>query len=255
VTIADLAEYLPTLSSRPAWRIHYELTVGSTMDLARESARQGCPDRSLFIADHQLNGRGRQGRVWQAPPGSALLFTLLLRGAAPPLERTMLASVALAEAIEDQAGFAPTIKWPNDLLYGDAKLAGVLAESYSGPPSSYVLVGCGLNVNQDASDFASLGRAATSLLLATGRRQHRGELLASFLDRLDRWLALTPTARATALRAAWQQRLWRLDAPIHLREGGVEREVVVVGVDADGALLFRDADGSLSRTLTAEIVI
>jgi BirA family biotin operon repressor/biotin-[acetyl-CoA-carboxylase] ligase len=225
------------------------------MDLAREAARQGCPDRSLFVANHQLSGRGRQGRGWLAPPGSALLFTLLLRDAAPPLDRTMLASIALAEAIEDQVGFAPAIKWPNDLLYGDAKLAGVLAESYSGPPSSYVLVGCGLNVNQDASDFASLGRAATSLLLATGRRQHRGELLASILDRLDFWLTLTPTARATALRTAWQRRLWRLDAPIRLREAGVEREVVTVGVDADGALLFRDADGRLRRTLTAEIAI
>ena len=251
----DLAEYLPTLSSRPAWRIHYEPRVGSTMDLAREAARQGCPDRSLFVADHQLSGRGRQGRRWQAPAGSALLFTILLRGAAPPLQRTMLASVALAEAIEDRAGFEPAIKWPNDLLYGDAKLAGVLAESYSGPFSSYVLVGCGLNVNQEASDFASLGRAGTSLLLVTGRRQHRGELLASILDRLDLWLALTPTACATALRPAWQRRLWRLDATIRLREAGVEREVVVVGVDADGALLFRSANGDLDRTVTAEIVL
>lgn len=167
----------------------------------------------------------------------------------------MLASVALAEAIEDLAGFAPAIKWPNDLLYRDAKLAGVLAESYSGPPGSYVLVGCGLNVNQQASDFASLGRAATSLLLATGRRQHRGELLASILDRLDVWLALAPTACATALRTAWQRRLWRLDATIRLCEAGVEREVLVVGVDADGALLFRYADGGLNRTVTAEIVI
>jgi BirA family transcriptional regulator, biotin operon repressor / biotin---[acetyl-CoA-carboxylase] ligase len=237
------------------WRCHYQPRVGSTMDLARAAARAGAPDRSVFVTDYQESGRGRQGRQWQAPSGTSLLFTLLLRAAGPPIEQTRLAAVALAAAIERTSGLLAAIKWPNDLMVGDAKLAGLLTESYSGPPTSFVLVGCGLNVNQSAAELAPLGRLATSMLVATGRRQRRHELLLAVLAELDRWLAIEPTGRSAALRQAWDARLWRRGAPVRLNDGGEELEAVLLGSDEDGALLVRTADGARRRVVSGEILL
>jgi BirA family transcriptional regulator, biotin operon repressor / biotin---[acetyl-CoA-carboxylase] ligase len=254
-TDRDLHPFLERVTLPPDWRIVYEQVVESTMDLAREAARRGWPDRSVFVCDYQTAGRGRRGRRWEAPAGAGLLFTLLLRSSDAPMQRTMLASVALSEAIERLLGVEPSIKWPNDLLLGNRKLAGVLAEGYSGPAGGYVLVGCGVNANQDASDFASVGRAAVSLEQAAGRAVHRGELLVVCLERFEGWLGLAPEARAAALRAEWERRLWGVGRTLRIRDQGEEFWAVVEGVGADGALLARDERGVARRIVSGEIVL
>jgi BirA family biotin operon repressor/biotin-[acetyl-CoA-carboxylase] ligase len=251
----DLGLFLDRVALPPGWRVVYEPVVESTMDLAREAARRGWTDRSVFVCEYQTAGRGRQGRRWDAPPGRALLFTVLLRWADSPLLATTLASEALSEAVERLAQVEPGIKWPNDLLVEDRKLAGVLAESYSGPPESFVLVGCGLNVNQEADDLAPLGRAATSLKLEAGRTIHRGELLVVCLERFDAWLALDPAGRAAGLRSAWERRLWGRGRPVRLRDYSLDFTANIEGVAADGALLVRLESGEQRRIITGEIVL
>lgn len=225
------------------------------MDLGRAAAERGWSERSVFVCDYQTRGRGRQGRPWEAGPGLGLLFTVLLRNDQPPFASTMLAVVALCEAIERLAGVEAGIKWPNDLLFEGAKLAGVLTESYSGPAGGYALVGCGLNVNQTADDLADLGRTATSVSLAAGRPVHRGELLVLCLERMETRLGLEPAQRLPALRQAWEARLWGRGQQLLVRDQGVEFVARLEGVDQDGALLVRPADGGLRRVVSGEIVL
>lgn len=251
----DLGRFLQETGSLPGWHIVYVPVAGSTMDLAREAARHGGEGRSVFVCDYQTAGRGRLGRRWEAPPGLALLFTVLLRGEGPPQHSTMLVSVAVAEAIEQQTALRPAIKWPNDLMLDGGKVAGVLAEAYSGPPAGYVLVGCGVNVNQTAEDLAALGRAAASLRQVCGRPIHRGELLISCLRRLDHWLRWDVTTRVDALRAAWESRLWRRGALVRLREADATYNAWIEGVVGDGALLVRLENGERRRVVAGEILL
>src|SRR3954469_17377079 len=142
--------------------------TGSTNADALALARQGAPEGIVLVADHQTAGRGRQGRTWEAPPGASLLVSVLLR---PPAAvaglTTMAVAVAAAEGMEEVTGFAPRIKWPNDLVWPgdgsapDRKLAGILAEAdwparspadggWSPPPPGervVVVAGMGINVN------------------------------------------------------------------------------------------------------------
>src|SRR5947207_5837162 len=170
------------------------------MGLARAAAQRDWPDRSVFVCDYQTAGRGRAGRTWLAPPGAALLFTVLLRSDDPPLCQTMLASVALSEAVERLAAVETSIKWPNDLLVEDRKLAGVLAERFTDDKRSCTLVGCGLNVNQDPAQLEAIGRSATSLKAEAGRSFHRGELLVVCLERFESWLSQDRGRRLAGLR-------------------------------------------------------
>ena len=251
----DLGLFLQRVALPPGWRVVHEPVVESTMDLAREAARRGWPDRTVFVCDYQTAGRGRQGRAWVAPPGAGLLFTLLLRSTDEPWLATMLAAVGLCEAVERLVQVEPAIKWPNDLLVDDRKLAGILAEAYSGPPAGYMLVGCGLNVNQGAEDLSSLGRPATSLKLAAGRPVHRGELLVLCIERLDSWLELEPAARGAALRRAWEGRLWGRGQSVRLRDQEAEFTARIEGVALDGALVVRLESGELRRIVNGEILM
>jgi BirA family biotin operon repressor/biotin-[acetyl-CoA-carboxylase] ligase len=137
------------------------------------------PEGALVVADHQTAGRGRLGRVWEAPPGTALLCSLLLK---PPAERdapqlSLVAGVAVADSIERTVGLAVQLKWPNDVMLRRRKVAGCLAEARDGA----VVLGIGVNVNQTG---AELPERAGSLRTLTGQEWDRGELLDSLLDDL-----------------------------------------------------------------------
>jgi len=151
------------------------------------------PEGALVTADEQTAGRGRLGRRWLAPAGTSLLCSLQLR---PTLaserlpELTGVAAHACAEAIAALTGLEPELKFPNDVLVGDRKLAGVLAEARD----ERVVLGIGVNVNVPAEGLPQeVDRAATSLLVETGREVDRAQLLAELLERLERrydaWLS------------------------------------------------------------------
>jgi BirA family biotin operon repressor/biotin-[acetyl-CoA-carboxylase] ligase len=138
------------------------------------------PEGALVVAGHQTAGRGRMGRSWEAPPGTALLFSLLLK---PPAERrlpelSLVAGVAVADALERMLGLAAQIKWPNDVMLRRRKVAGCLAEARDGA----VVLGIGVNVGQTAGELPA---NAGSVRTLTGRPVDRGELLATILDDLS----------------------------------------------------------------------
>jgi BirA family transcriptional regulator, biotin operon repressor / biotin---[acetyl-CoA-carboxylase] ligase len=146
------------------------------------------PEGALAVADYQTAGRGRLGRTWEAPPGTALLCSLLLK---PPPERTapelsLVAGVAVADTLEQELELAVQIKWPNDVMLRRKKVAGCLAESRDGA----VVLGIGVNVNQTREQ---LPEGAGSIRTLTGRAWDREALLGSLLDvlggRYSAWLA------------------------------------------------------------------
>jgi BirA family biotin operon repressor/biotin-[acetyl-CoA-carboxylase] ligase len=154
------------------------------------------PEGAIVVADHQTAGRGRLGRTWEAPPGKALLFSILLK---PPPERhapelSLVAGVAVADAVERSTGLAVQLKWPNDVMLRRRKVAGVLAEARDGA----VILGIGVNVNQSREELPS---HAGSLLTLSGREWRRDQLLDSLLADLGRNYA---TWRSGGLDAVYE---------------------------------------------------
>lgn len=250
----DLGAFLRRVSLPPGWRVLHEPVVESTNDLAREAARRGWPDRSVFVTDYQTAGRGRHGRAWTVPPRAGLLFSVLLRRPGPaPHVFTMLASVGVCQAIERLLGLEPHIKWPNDVMLDDRKAAGILAEATDDGVERTCVVGIGINVDLDDPTLDGLPNA-TSLARAAGRSVHRGELLALILERLDRWLNLPAGRLAVELWPAWEERLWGRSQRVRVREGEEEIEGVVLGAAPDGALRVQTPDGGERRVVAGEIL-
>lgn len=173
---------LPLLRGRFGRPYTYVERCESTQRLLADDA----PEGAVAAADEQTVGRGRLGRDWLAPPGSSVLASVALRPNVPTAklpELSLVAGRACAQAIAEAANVVPQTKWPNDVLVGGRKVAGILAEARD----DRVVLGIGINVLQTADDLPRRAQyPATSLLIETGRRVPRAELLASLLDHLER---------------------------------------------------------------------
>jgi BirA family biotin operon repressor/biotin-[acetyl-CoA-carboxylase] ligase len=208
-------------------RVHLRRT-DSTNERARELAVRGAPHGTLVTASEQTAGRGRQGRTWSAPAGKALLCSLVLRD--PPRLLPLAAGVAVAEV----AGENALIKWPNDILIEDRKVAGILVEGR--PQQHWAVLGIGLNVALRSDDFPSELRdqAGTLGLDDDAIEPTLGRLLAS----LDHWLDASESEILEAVRA----RDALLDRPVRWG-GGAGRGA---GIDGDGRLVVATDDGHVS---------
>ncbi len=248
--------------------------VDSTNRVAIDLARSGAPEGLVVVADHQTAGRGRRGRSWEEPPGSSLLVSVLLRP--PPVAEllglaTMACALAAADACTDVAEFEPGLKWPNDLVVGERKLAGVLAERVAGAGGApaAVVVGLGLNVGWgDLAPIALRERAVTAEEVA-GRPVDRGTLLGAYLARLDIrlfWRANRPgfppdshartveEPEVAAVLRDYRRRCVTLGRALHLElPGGRSCDGIATGVDDDGSLLVASG-GSIRRVTAGEVV-
>lgn len=241
----------PSLVRAVDWRP----STPSTNVLAADAAAEGAAEGHLVLADHQSAGRGRLGRTWQAPPGTSLLLSLLLRPAVPPgrlASLPLLAGLCLAEACARLWGDAPPVrlKWPNDMLVGGRKAAGVLTEVVAG---GAVVLGAGVDV-----DWRGVGRppglaAATSLAEAVGGPVDRWAVLAGFVGALDRRYGAWRDApqsfmddyRARCATLGRRVRVRRLGAP------PLQGRVVDLG--RDGALMVRTADGGTETVAAGDV--
>lgn len=215
-------------------RLHLRAT-DSTNERARALAAAGAPHGTLVSAGEQSTGRGRQGRTWSAPPDRALLMSLVLREYPP------LLSLGAAVAVAEIAGPGATIKWPNDVLLGGRKLAGILVEAR--PREGWAVLGIGVNVAVRETDLPS------------DLREHAATL---GLDRA----AIEPTL--TALLAALERRLgedgavllaaYRARDALHGREIAWQRgRGVAAGIDDDGHLLVDRLDGTRTTLDAGEV--
>ncbi len=233
-------------------------TCASTNDEVAARALAGCEEGLLVVAEGQTGGRGRRGRVWHSRAGENLTFSLLLRptlSARPAAPTTLVAGAALARSLS-ALGFAPRLKWPNDVLLDAAdglrKVAGILTEMASEAGRvRHLVLGVGINVN--ARTFpGDLAARATSLCLVRGTPLDCGEVLASFIAAFepiyDDFLAHGPT---TAL-AEWN-RFALLGLPCTVTCDGEPVDGVAEGVDDAGALLVRTATGDVISVHAGEV--
>lgn len=222
-------------------------TTGSTNTEALRWARVGAPEGALVIAEHQTAGRGRLGRPWTDTSGQGLLFSVVLRPSLPPDRLgliTLAGGVAVAEAVGAwTAPVEPRIKWPNDVLIDGQKCCGMLLESSLDGPIPLVVLGIGLNVNQDAFP-EMLADRATSLRLETGRFVPRPALLARLLERLEHWADRLAAGDEAMLRHAFTERMTGRGEPasVRLTEQDESVEGIIEGIDGTGALRLRTSD-------------
>lgn len=236
---------------------HYRAAIGSTMDLARELARDGAPEGTMVLADEQTAGKGRLQRRWWSPRGSSLLFTLMLR---PPLaprhaqRLTMICSLAACDAIETIAGLKAQVKWPNDVLIGGRKVCGILTElGVSDQELEYVLVGVGLNVNVSFSAAPPFMVPATSLMNEVGHRVSRHHVLDALLRSLEERYEALQAGRC--FHDEWTQRLSTIGQEVLATDGTACWQGTALGVDPDGALLIGLENGATQRVLAGDVTL
>lgn len=240
---------------------HFD-TVASTMPLADAYARLGAPDGTGILADEQTAGRGRRGRPWNAPRGSALLCSLICRLALPP-ERLFYLNAAiglgLARGVEQLTGLLVQMKWPNDLLIAGKKVAGVLSTTRLRDSSlEYAVVGFGLNVNLQSGDLPEVAEGAllpTSLGLETGGYVDRKDLLRHVLLAIDEYYDLLWRKQFATVWEAWTARLAGRGELVRIVTNSHQlRSGTLWGVDADGALLLQTPEG-MERHLAGDVLI
>ena len=215
-------------------RVHYRLT-DSTNERARELAAAGAPHGTLVTAGAQTAGRGRQGRTWSAPPGQALLMSVVVR------DFDALLPLRAGLAVADLAGPAALVKWPNDVLLDGRKLAGVLVEGR--PQEGWAVAGIGVNV---AVDVAALPPDVRDRAASLERTPEALEpTLADLLRALETRLGETAADTLTALRARDALR----GRPVHWAQG----EGTGTGIDDDGNLLVTTAGGETVALRAGEV--
>jgi BirA family biotin operon repressor/biotin-[acetyl-CoA-carboxylase] ligase len=241
-------------SSVPAWDPVLLTETSSTNDMALKQARKGARSGFLVAASRQTKGRGRLGRSWESPPDRGLYVSILLRPDLPMTEAgklTILSSVATVDAVETVAGLRPQIKWPNDLIIGKRKLAGLLIETEpKGKRLAFAVIGIGLNVRQDTGDFSpEVRRQATSLYLATGQLYRRADLLVALLQALERRLS-RPFDEA---REAWTASSLTLGQRVTLTTVRGRKHGQAMGLDESGALLLRGDSGEVEAVTAGDM--
>lgn len=230
-------------------------SCGSTNDEAARLARAGARHGTVVIAERQTSGRGRDGRAWQSPPGG-LYLSAIVRPPLPIVDvppMTLAIGIGLCDAIRF-AGAACSLKWPNDVLVGGKKLAGVLVEAQSqGNKLESVVVGIGINLDGELPGEV----AATAITLAEAAGTDsidREAFIAQLLADVERWIDRYVGVGLEAIIPAWQDRMATgIAARASVAGASVYGEVT--GLDLDGALLLRDDDGVVHRVRSGDVEV
>jgi BirA family biotin operon repressor/biotin-[acetyl-CoA-carboxylase] ligase len=239
------------------WRLICLHRVGSTNDVGRAAAQRGIDGRLAIFAEEQTAGRGRGGRRWTVPAGRGLLGSTLWRPEVAPARAATLGQAAGVATLDALAalGVEARLKWPNDVLLGRAKVAGILLESaVEAGRLRHVVMGIGVNVNQAADELPPTPYPATSLRLATGRPADRAALAAALLSalarRYDQW-----QARPDDVFARWRAALSTLGQEVAVVGPEGERGGRARDVEPDGSLVLERADGSVERLVSGEVSV
>lgn len=241
-------ELFEALRGLPIPEVRFYAETGSTNQDGLDWAAQGAPDLALVVADHQTAGRGRLGRRWFTPAGSALAFSLVLRPVALSADQipfySPLGALSVAQALENAYRLQPQIKWPNDVLLNHRKVCGVLAESlWQGDDLQAIVLGIGINVAPSSVPPADqVLFPATCVEEAAGQPINRWGLLAESLKVLLEWRS---QLTGYAFLRAWQERLAFMGQMVRLENpGGDSFEGLLLGIDDYGHLRLQLKDGS-----------
>ncbi|MCC6830637.1 MAG: biotin--[acetyl-CoA-carboxylase] ligase [Thermoleophilia bacterium] len=253
------AEVVHGLASKDLGRsVHHFERCGTTQAVARQLAEEGAPHGTLVVAEVQTAARGRLGREYCSPAGG-IWCTLIRRGPMPTVRAPLVplaAGVAVADAVSAVAGVTAAVKWPNDVMVGGRKVAGILTELAAEEQRvRYILVGTGVNVNVDPAEFPpEVAATAGSLGAIAGRRVGRAALLQRYLERLEVLYGDLCAGRLEAVLDAWRAMPNSIGKAIRTTTSEGVAEGFATGIDGDGALLVRRDDGAMVRLLAGDVV-
>ncbi len=238
--------------------IHRFDSLDSTNTKAKSLALEGAPHGTVIIAEHQTAGRGRLGRSFHSPAGSGIYMSVILRPECAPtalMHLTCAVAVAVCNAVETALNFRPSIKWINDLIVGNKKLAGILTELHIHPTSSLVdfaIVGIGFNCNQALEDFPSeLRPIACSAAMVTGAPIDKERLTSSMIQEV---VTMDLSLKSHILEQ-YRQDCVTLGKDIQVIRGELVRPGTAVDVDENGALIVRFPDGSTEAVDSGEVSV
>jgi len=239
-------------------RLLFFRTIDSTNTKAGELAQKGEPEGTVVIADAQTRGRGRLERTWQSPPGRNLYLSIILRphlSAAEAPQLTLMAGVAVAEALETYVPGQVSVKWPNDVLLGKRKICGILTEMTATPRGvDVVVVGVGVNVNMVREDFEpSLRETATSLRMETGQTMDRLSVAGRLFESMETWYRAFQRDGFPAVRDPFLRYSRIVGQAIRVVFREDTQTGVVEDIDRDGAILLRDAAGAVHRIAAGDV--
>ncbi len=237
--------------------IHHFYSTGSTMNEAARLAAAGTSEGTLVVAEQQSAGRGRLGHHWESDAASGLYFTLILRPAIRPAAApvlTLLAGVAVAEAIGETTGLAVDIRWPNDVLIDGGKCAGILVEMTAEPERvAHILMGVGINVHQRRFP-AGMETEPTSLRLKARRSHSRIEVLVSVLKRLEHYYNLfCQQGPAVILDRFTAISSYATGRKVRVTDGARILTGTTAGLTPEGILLVRRDSGEMERVLSGHV--
>jgi BirA family transcriptional regulator, biotin operon repressor / biotin---[acetyl-CoA-carboxylase] ligase len=240
--------------------IYYEESVESTQKIAHRLAYENAPEGTVIIAEEQLSGRGRMDRKWHSPKYTGIWMSMILRPNIPlpkSPQLTLLAAVAIVQAIEDATGLLPEIKWPNDILIKGKKVTGILTELQAEADRiNSIIIGIGMNVNQTKEDFTSeLQEIATSLLLEKGEKVSRADLIKSIFINLEKLYLLYLKEGFLPIKLLWEGYAISIGKKITART--LTHSIIgkAQGITDDGVLMIEDEQGKIHHVYSADIEI
>ncbi|HET6980332.1 MAG TPA: biotin--[acetyl-CoA-carboxylase] ligase [Pyrinomonadaceae bacterium] len=236
--------------------LRFESLPSTNTELSR-LATEGAAEGVSVVADEQTAGRGRLQRAWSSPKGAGLYFSILLR---PKIEAnywpliTMMAAVAVYDALGDVCRMRADIKWPNDLLSGERKICGILAEAIETPAGRAVIVGIGINLTENAYP-AELAEVASSISEATGKASDREAILAGVLRWLTHWYSLlNESAGPESIVNAWTNRSsYAFGKVVQVSNGDDVWRGTTCGLERDGALRLRTEEGEIRQVRAGDV--
>ncbi|ANE47940.1 biotin [Paenibacillus swuensis] len=234
--------------------------VDSTQRVAHEWVKEGAPEGAMVIAEGQTAGRGRMGRTWHSPQGKGVWMSLVLKPSVPlhlTPQLTLLSAVALCRAIKAVAPVDAGIKWPNDILIGGRKVAGILLESSAEDERlQYVVAGIGVSVNLTSTDYPQeLREIATSLRIAGGETVDRAVLIRTFLQQLEYLYELYTEEGFAPIKSLWEALNVTLGHPVSISGATGVVEGVAMEIDDLGALLIKDNSGKRVKVYSGDVQI
>ena len=240
--------------------IHVFEQTTSTNDVIEKLARDGVKEGVVVFAESQTKGRGRLGRKWISPERKGLWFSVLLRPDLRPQETTQLtvaSATALRRAIQSETGLKPEIKWPNDILIGGRKVAGILTElSAELDRVKHVILGIGVDVNLGAGEFpAELKKTATSLKIESGKVVSRAELAATILRELDADYARVCLGNFAVVADEWEGNCATIGRNVTVQIGDRKIHGRAESLDDAGALLLRTEHGRLETITGGDVTL
>lgn len=238
--------------------IHYQESVESTQKIAHQLGLENAPEGTVVIAEEQLSGRGRMQRHWHSPKSTGVWMSIILRPKLPipkAPQLTLLTAVAVVQAIEECTGLTPEIKWPNDILINGKKVTGILTELQAEADRIHsVIIGIGINVNQQLKDFPEeLRSIATSLSIEKGELLNRADLIRSLFNRLEKLYLLYLEHGFSPVKLLWESYAVSIGKMINARTLSGNIYGKATGITEDGVLLIEDNDGIIHQIYSADI--